>query len=322
MAVTATVKGARGGRRHAEGASAAAMADTVQQLAALLQAGAAPAAAWRHLAASGLAPEAAPVSPAIERGANIPVALRAQGAAWAGLAAAWNLAETVGAPLAGALRNYAAAAREGAQTADDVRVALSEPASTARLMSWLPPLGLALGLALGFDPIGALLAGPLGWGCLAFGLALIYTARRWTAKLVRRAQTPPGIPGLYAELLAVALGGGASIDRARALTDAAIAEGEEGAEGATTETAPTNASRDRIDGILTLSASAGVPIADLLRADAERSRREARTSGRVAAARLSSTLLLPLGVCTLPAFMLLGVAPMAIAVMNMQGLTL
>lgn len=307
----------RGAVPVTDGTAAAAMADTVQQLAALLQAGAAPAAAWRHLAASGLAPAAVPVSAALDDGAAISAALHAQGAAWGGLASAWHLAETVGAPLAGALRNYAAAVREASQTSDDVRVALSEPAATARLMSWLPPLGLGLGIALGFDPIGALLAGPLGWGCLIAGLGLIFGARRWTANLVRQAQPAPGIPGLYAELLAVALAGGASVERARALTEAAMAGGG-GAAHETEAPAPD----PRIDGILALSASAGVPIADLLRADAQRSRREARTSGRVAAARLSSRLLLPLGVCTLPAFMLLGVAPMAIAVMNMQGLAL
>lgn len=288
---------------------AATMADTVAQLAALLQAGAAPKAAWRHLAASGLAPEAVPISAAVDGGVPIAQALHTRGPAWAGLAAAWELAESVGAPLAGALRNYAAAVRESAQTGDDVRVALSEPAATARLMGWLPPLGLVLGMALGFDPIGALLSGPVGWGCLAAGLACIVAARRWTAKLVRRAQPPPGVPGLHAELLAVALSGGTSIARATSLTEAAMAQ----VDGTGHEGMP------RLAGILSLSASAGVPVVELLRADGERSRREARTLGRISATRLSSSLLLPLGVCTLPAFMLLGVAPMAIAVMNMPG---
>lgn len=295
--------------RH-EGVDAADMADTVQQLAVLLQAGASPAAAWRHLAASGLAPQAVPVSAAVEGGASIAEALRERGSAWSGLATAWHIADVVGAPLAGALRTYAEAVRDAAQTADDVRVALSEPAATARLMAWLPPLGLGLGFALGFDPLGALVAGPLGWACLAGGLLLMFAARRWTASLVRRAQPPPGVPGLDAELLAVALGGGVSIDRATSLVGSALGD----------DNAVVKVSR--LDGILALSQSAGVPAAELLRADAARSRREARTAGRISAARLSSSLLLPLGACTLPAFILLGVAPMAIAVLNMPGMTL
>ncbi len=323
-----------GAAPEAHTAAVALMADTVRQLSALLQAGAGPASAWRHLAASGLAPAAVPISAAVDGGATIAQALHAQGAAWSGLAAAWDLADTVGAPLAVALRGYAAAARDAAQAADDVRVALSEPAATARLMAWLPPLGLVLGMALGFDPLGALLAGPVGWGCLVAGIALIAASRRWSATLVRRAQPPPGIPGLGAELLAVALAGGTSIERARMLTDAALAGGGGGGRGGARGRSGAAAARGsgaaagtdaaaarRLDGLLALSSSAGVPIAELLRAEAERSRWEARTAGRIAAVRLSTSLLLPLGVCTLPAFMLLGVAPMAIAVLNMQGLT-
>ena len=293
-----------------ENVDAAAMADTVQQLAVLLQAGASPPAAWRHLAASGLAPQAAAVSAAVEGGASIADALRERGLAWSGLATAWQIADVVGAPLAGALRTYAEAVRDATQTADDVRVALSEPAATARLMAWLPPLGLALGFALGFDPLSALVGGPIGWTCLAGGLLLMFAARRWTASLVRRAQPQPGVPGLEAELLAVALGGGVSVDRAIALVGAAMG------------VAAGVVKVPRLEGILALSQSAGVPAAELLRADAARSRREARTAGRISAARLSSGLLLPLGACTLPAFILLGVAPMAIAVMSMPGMTL
>jgi tight adherence protein B len=61
--------------------------------------------------------------------------------------------------------------------------------------------------------------------------------------------------------------------------------------------------------MLRLSRRAGARAVELLRADAAEQRRRARTDGRLRAARLSSRLLLPMGVCTLPAFLLLGVAP-------------
>jgi tight adherence protein B len=38
--------------------------------------------------------------------------------------------------------------------------------------------------------------------------------------------------------------------------------------------------------------------------------------GRLRAAHLSTRLLLPLGVCTLPAFLLLGVAPLLLSVLG------
>ena len=68
--------------------------------------------------------------------------------------------------------------------------------------------------------------------------------------------------------------------------------------------------------------SAGVPAVELLRASSALARHRARVDGRLRAARLSSRLLLPLGVCTLPAFLLLGVAPMLLSVMTSVPLPL
>lgn len=68
--------------------------------------------------------------------------------------------------------------------------------------------------------------------------------------------------------------------------------------------------------VLDLSRSAGAPAVELLRADAAARRQSARTEGRLRAATLSGRLLLPLGVCTLPAFLLLGVAPMLLSVLT------
>ena len=48
----------------------------------------------------------------------------------------------------------------------------------------------------------------------------------------------------------------------------------------------------------------------------------ARLLTSTSSARLSSRLLLPLGVCTLPAFLLLGVAPMLLSVMSTMSFSL
>ena len=64
-----------------------------------------------------------------------------------------------------------------------------------------------------------------------------------------------------------------------------------------------------------------MPAVELLRASAALARHRARVDGRLRAARLSSRLLLPLGVCTLPAFLLLGVAPMLLSVMSTMPLS-
>ncbi|WP_167585334.1 type II secretion system F family protein [Kineococcus rubinsiae] len=63
---------------------------------------------------------------------------------------------------------------------------------------------------------------------------------------------------------------------------------------------------------LLLSALAGAPAADLLLSAAGQARRERRRAAQEAAARLGSLLVLPLGLCTLPSFLLLGVVPVVL----------
>jgi tight adherence protein B len=302
------------------------VADTVLKLAVLLQAGVAPARAWTYLAEAG-DEDALRVSASVARGVPVAAAVAAAGrpaapssarrrrravaaaagqTPWRDVSAAWQVATAVGAPIAESLRALAVALRDGQEAADDVRVALAEPAATAKLMGWLPLVAVLLGVALGFDTLGTLLGNPIGIVCLAVGAALIVAAQRWNAALVGRARSSSGIPGLEAELLAIALSGGVSIDRARVLVKDAT--------GAQTD--------DATESVLTLSRTAGVPAVELLRASSALARHRARVEGRLSAARLSTRLLLPLGVCTLPAFLLLGVAPMLLSVMTSVPLPL
>ncbi|MGN8026493.1 type II secretion system F family protein [Microbacterium sp. 22242] len=290
--------------------SEAAVAEQVRTLAVLLQAGAAPPAAWRHLAESGSA-DATAVVAELDRGRELIEAVRARGGVWTTVAAAWRIAATVGAPLGEVLRAIAAALEGAGEIRDEVEVALAEPAGTARLMLWLPVVGLLLGTALGFDTVTVLVTQPAGWVCLAAGLAMLLLARAWTRALVRRARPAPEIPGIRAELLVVALSGGTAIPRALRLVAEEVGRGD-GCADAGVEAVGAS---DAVDRVLQLSSTAGVPAVELLRAEAARARRAARTSGRKGAARLSSRLLLPLGVCTLPAFLLLGVAPLILSVL-------
>lgn len=292
-------------REHEAGPAEAAVA--VRTLAVLLQAGARPLAAWRHLAATGNT-HAQRVTERSGDGSVLAAAIEAEGGAWIDVAAAWEVATTVGAPLADVLRALAESLQDAASAADDVRIALAEPTGTARLLLWLPFAGLLLGFALGFDTVGVLAANPLGIACVVAGVALVLLARWWTATLVRRAQPAPGTPGMHAELVAVALAGGAPIGRALRLVDESSAR--------------VRGDAETTDAVLELSRSAGVPAGELLRASAAQQRHDARVQGRLRAARLSSRLLLPLGACTLPAFLLLGVAPLILSVLTSTPLPL
>lgn len=263
----------------------------LHQVAVLMEAGITPGQAWTY--ASGGANDAPPNSDDADTDKSAATDV------WADVGVAWRVAREVGAPLAPTLRGLSSAIRDAEQSRDDVRVALAEPRATARLVAWLPAVGVLLAVALGFDPLRTV-SSPLGLACLVAGAVLMLIAHLWTRSLLCKAQPEPGLAGLDADILAIALSGGASLDRAVQVVAAS---------GGREISAPSRA-------ILDLSRHAGAPAVDLLRASADDQRHRARTLGRLTAARLSTRLLLPLGACTLPSFLLIGVAPMLLSIVS------
>jgi len=284
------------------------VARVAQRLAVLLAAGVAPGAAWRFVAeTSGSVVAAAAVGTHDVSDALVEASVglaRQEREAWRGLAVAWSVATDVGAPLAGTLREYAHSLRDLADAARDAEVALAGPRATARIVLALPFVGLLFGALLGFGTLEVLFGSPAGWGMLVVGLGLVLLARVWNRRLVASAGAREVTPGLECELMAVAVSGGGSLDRARRTVESALERYGLEAQPSTTQ------------GVLQLSARAGVPAAELLRAEAEELRRDARASAQAAAAALGVRLMLPLGLCVLPAFLVLGVAPMLVAVLS------
>jgi tight adherence protein B len=296
--------------RH-QPADLAGAASTVHRLAVLLTAGVPPAAAWAYLGGGGFAER---VGQRIALGSAIPPAIIAEldglrtadQPAWRSLAAAWSVATDAGAPLAPTLREVASSLRDLAATQRNIEVALAGPRTTARLVLVLPAVGILFGLLLGFNTIGTLVGTPIGWGCLAVGIALLTAARAWNRRLVRSAQPKKLSPGLEFDLTAIALSGGGALDAAR--TAVAVAMVNHGC--------IRDASGEGVDDILDLSRRAGVPAGELLRAEAGERRRSARAEAQAAAETLAIRLMLPLGVCVLPSFMVLGVMPLLVAVLS------
>lgn len=106
---------------------------------------------------------------------------------WVQLAACFDVAEASGCPLAEVLTRFAAQleAEDDAEAAR--QTALAGPRATVRLLTWLPFLGVGLGMLLGVDPVEVLLGTPFGAAALAAGLALTAAGRIWSARLVRAA---------------------------------------------------------------------------------------------------------------------------------------
>ncbi|WP_207345407.1 hypothetical protein [Arthrobacter sp. E3] len=110
---------------------------------------------------------------------------------WLDVAACFEVCEGSGAPVA-AILDRLAQAIEAEQDAVALReTALAGPRATVRLLSWLPSIGLGLGIVMGVDPIGALLGSPLGWAVLAAGVLFSLVGRIWSARMITGAARPP-----------------------------------------------------------------------------------------------------------------------------------
>ena len=310
----------RGGPRGGGRAGDLPVRVLVLQVVALLRSGSDPVAAW-----SG--PTGVPVDPT---GVPDPVGLeRLLGARAARAAiAATRLALDVGAPLSQVLEAVADSLVRDAEARAERDAAIAGPRMTARVILWLPVVGAALGWLLGADIVAVATDGGAGTAVILLGLALLAAGWTWSSRLVARAMDPaPGADldvQVLLELLAAALGAGVGVPRAleavgqaaggrtggtllRAGEALVLGAGWERAwEGATTRLRPVVAA-------LRTAWSDGVAPGEALRAAGQEDRRERGAAARATAARLGVQLVLPLGACYLPAFVLVGLVPVLVA---------
>ncbi|MHA7135476.1 hypothetical protein [Oerskovia turbata] len=163
----------------------------VTHVASALRSGASPRAAW-HAAGVRVDPHGVPdrddlralVDP---RSADGPRQVDA-------LVAASRLAADVGAPLGAVLESIAHALAAEAEARAAREASLAGPAATARVLLWLPLVGVVLGAALGVDPVATALGGGLGTAGLLVGGVLLLVGRRWTGRLVSRARAAGAPP--------------------------------------------------------------------------------------------------------------------------------
>jgi tight adherence protein B len=162
--------------------------DLVSGLAADLRAGLLPGPALRLGAESlTLSAAASPVAAAVAAAAagdDVPTALRTAPVpggevGMARLAAAWQVADTSGAPLTEVLDRLDADLTSLRRRRDLVDAQTTAATTTVRMLAVLPVLGLGLGYTLGGDPLGFLLHTAAGAVCALLALALQAAGLLW-----------------------------------------------------------------------------------------------------------------------------------------------
>ncbi|MFW7404066.1 MAG: type II secretion system F family protein, partial [Rothia mucilaginosa] len=249
-----------------------------------------------------------------------------------------QMSESAGAPLATSLERAAEHAEERIDALLGRQSALAAPRATGRILSWLPLLGLGLGVLMGSDPVGVLTGSILGALTGLLGLGLAFAGRRWTAALVHRAEvesaashgaeqtsnTQPVDTALVLELLAAQLRAGLAPLAALGTLGEALnsrplhAVCQRLQMGSGWESAWSGSAAGTFGELRDALAPAytgGAPSTALLLSLADAHRLSERRAAERAAGKLSVALVVPLGLCSLPAFICLGIVPLLISLL-------
>ena len=256
-----------------------------------------------------------------------------------------RMSECAGAPLATSLERAAEHAEERIDALLGRQSALTAPRATGRILSWLPLLGLGLGVLMGSDPVGVLTGSILGALTGLLGLGLAFAGRRWTAALVHRAEAEsirtvnagseaekPASPAdaapvdtaLVLELLAAQLRAGltpltALGTLAEALNSrhlhAVCQRLQMGSGWGSAWSGPAAGTFGELRDALAPAYTGGAPSTALLLSLADAHRLSERRAAERAAGKLSVALVVPLGLCSLPAFICLGIVPILISLL-------
>ncbi|MFV0633375.1 type II secretion system F family protein [Demequina sp.] len=247
--------------------------------------------------------------------------------------AACLLARDTGAPLVSVLGAIDGALAVVRSAQDAAEAALAGPRMSARILRWLPLIGAGLAAAVDPAALRLLATSPAGWGLLAVAAAMTWAGSGWMARMVARASIGGPSPGkrgggavppaVVLALVEAALGAGLPVATACERVAVVVDPASSTALLALAAGRPAHASHPlthALAGPLALAAQAGAPARFGLRAAMTRLDREQRRDIQRAAGELGVRLTLPLALCLLPAFVLVGVVPLLIAVVAGAGI--
>lgn len=244
--------------------------------------------------------------------------------------AARRLSDRSGAPLADMLEKLEAHHRALSRLDVTAHAQAAGARLTALILLAMPPMALALGHSIGADALSVLLQTRAGFVCTAMAVVLQLGGLAWVDRLSRSRTDPRRVElAVASDLMAGALRAGSPVPSAvlhagdvlEGPLSASLAQiGRELSAGVPPKQAwqrlrQVDAARRLINAALRTSESGAAMsgaltrCADDLRADAEHER-------QAQVQRASVLLMLPLGLCFLPAFLLAGLVPVVLAVVS------
>ena len=204
-----------------------------------------------------------------------------------------ELAIRVGAPLVPALHTLEQQLEASENLLEEVSQAQAIPRATRKLLLWLPALSVRLGQAIGLETVQGLLS-PLGLVALFLAAGILWFGNKISGRLLQRLSPPDRTLASQLVSLDLCLSAGLGLGQIRQELGRQV--------------------KPEIERLLALSAQTGASLKPLISSELKRVQRQQLNLKLGEAKRLSVTLLIPLSLTTLPAFLLLTVAPMLIGI--------
>ena len=202
-----------------------------------------------------------------------------------------ELAIRVGAPLIPTLHVLERQLQADERIRSEVNQAQTIPRATRTLLLWLPVFTVLLTQLMGLNTLQGLFQ-PLGLVSLIFALGFLYLGAQISKRMLEKLSTAP--KGLADDLLALDICLGAGMGLAQIQKEAEI-----GVEARK---------------LISLSQSTGASLKPLIDSEIQRLNLQALDQRLENAKKLSVSLLIPLSLTTLPAFLLLTIPPMLIGI--------
>lgn len=241
-----------------------------------------------------------------------------------GMLIATQVATQVGAPLAEILNRVADGIAATLETAAKRHTAQVGPKATARLLGVLPLAALGMAQFIGVDVIDMAFRGGINTWVFVVGLALMVAGNLWSTAMIRKATgiTTPGLDTTLAmDIIAACQQNGVSLTSTLQAVSVASEEPDLAVVarmlllGADWDEAWAQADAKWVDlaSVLQPAWEEGASPVPLLVRGASRTRAAEIHRALDAAERLGVRLMIPLGVCLLPAFFALGIVPVVVS---------
>lgn len=244
--------------------------------------------------------------------------------------AARRLSDRTGAALADLLERLEIHQRALSRLDADAHAQAAGARLTALILVALPPLALVLGHSIGADALGVLLRTRTGLVCTSIAVTLQLAGLAWTERLSRSRTDPLHAElAVASDLMAAALRAGSPVPSAvlhvgevldGPLSASLTQIGRELAVGVSPKQAwqrigHLDAAR-RLTNAAQRTAESGAAMSGALTRCADDLRVDAAHERQARVQRASVLLMLPLGLCFLPAFLLAGLVPVVLAVIS------